>query len=561
MATQPSTSEPIEPSQQGTLPTEAKTGKAEWTPTKDFLLVMLALCTLMLAIAIDSTSLSVALPTVSENLNGTALQAFWSGTSFLLASSVLQPTVASLSDILGRKYMIYVSIVFFAAGSLVAALAHDFTILLLGRTIQGVGGGSLIALTEIVITDLVPLAHRGTWFSLISALWSLGTVTGPLIGAGFAQNVTWRWIFYINLPIIGLGAGFVAVFLRQARIPGSTARKLAGFDWLGSVLFTIGSTAFLFGITVGGTMYAWGAWQTIVSIIMGLVVIGVFGVWELHFAATPIINRKLFSNWSLINTYAQILFQSIILWSLLYFLVLYYQGVKLYSPVTSAVAVLPETLTVAPSAVVVGIIAGKTLRYRWALWGGWALTVLGAGLLYLLDVGTTVPQWIFLNLPIGLGEGMLFPAMSLSIQAASEPALNGQAAAFGSFMRTFGQSIGVAVSGVIFQNALRTRLAALPDFTAAAAEALSRDATALVNRIDVMAPGLERSELMQAFADGLKVLWLSLIGFAAVGMVLSATIRAYSLEQEHVTEQRLLTSGEAKSPPVSDEESGSTMEK
>lgn len=235
----------------------------------------------------------------------------------------------------------------------------------------------------------------------------------------------------------------------------------------------------------------------------------------------------------------QTVLHGIILWSLLYFLTLYYQGVKLYSPVTSAVAVLPETVTVAPAAMAVGIVASVTGRYRWSLWVGWVLTVLGAGIMWLLEPATTVPQWVFLNLPIGIGTGMLFPAITLSIQAACEPALNGQASAFFSFLRGLGQAIGVAISGVVFQNVFRTKLEVLPAF-AAVADEYSRDATIVIGVIKAMPEGEEKRDLIQAYADSLRIIWVSLLAFSALAMFLSFGTKGYSLNQEHVTEQGLV---------------------
>jgi MFS family permease len=179
-------------------------------------------------------------------------------------------------------------------------LAGNFTIVLVGRTIQGVGGGGIIALTEIVVTDLVPLAQRGQWFSLLSAMWSVGTVTGPLIGAGFAQNVTWRWIFYINLPILGAGLVFVFLFLHQAKVPGGIGEKLKRFDWVGSVLFTAATTAFLFGLSTGGVMHPWGSYQVLLPLLLGVVGILLFGYWEFKVAGVPIIDKKIFNNWDMI---------------------------------------------------------------------------------------------------------------------------------------------------------------------------------------------------------------------------------------------------------------------
>ncbi|KLU88153.1 hypothetical protein MAPG_07140 [Magnaporthiopsis poae ATCC 64411] len=485
--------------------------------------------------------LSVALPTISVALGGSALEAFWSGTSFLLASTVLQPTVAGLSNMFGRKNLIYGTLVLFLAGSLVAALAGDFTILIVGRTIQGVGGGGLIALTEVVITDLVPLHARGTWFSVLSAVWSVGTVSGPLIGAGFAQNVSWRWIFWINLPIIVLAGIFVVLFLNQAPIPGGIREKLVAFDWTGSAIFTVSSTAFLFGITTGGIMHPWSSWRVLVPVLVGAAGMAVFGVYEFTVAKQPIISRRIFNNWDMIVNYIMTVFHGAILWSIVFFLLLYYQAIKLYSPVVSAVAALPETLTIAPAGMVVGIVAALTGHYRWSIIIGWALTTLGCGLLWLLSPDTSVAQWIWLNIPVGIGTGMLFPAMALSIQAACEPELNGQAAAFFSFLRTFGQAIGVAVSGSIFQNAFRGRLAALPAY-AAVANDFSREATLIVEFIKIMPEGNNKRDLVVAYNEALRAIWMTSLAFAAFCFVLSVTIKGYTLDQDHVTDQGLVGS-------------------
>ncbi|TDZ40242.1 Efflux pump FUS6 [Colletotrichum spinosum] len=515
-------------------------GRVVFVVTREFLLAFSALCAIALAVAFDATTLSVALPTMSAALGGTALEAFWSGTSFLLASTVLQPTVAGLSEIFGRTNLVYVSAFFFAVGSIIGAVAGNFQVVIVGRTVQGVGGGGILALCEVVVTDLVPLANRGQWFSMLSVVWSVGTVTGPLIGAGFAQNVSWRWIFWINLPVIAIGIVFIFFFLKQKRIPGDVPGKLARFDWLGSLLFTAGSTSFLFGISTGGVMYDWKSFRPLLPLILGVVILAVFAFWELKFAKKPIVDKRIFSNWTMICNYIMTVFHGMILWSLLYFLTLYYQAAKSYSLVISAVAVLPETLTVAPAAMCVGLISGITGRYRWSLWSGWIITTLGAGLMCLLQPDTSIPAWIWLNIPIGLGTGMLFPAMALSIQAACEPALNAQAAAFYSFLRTFGQSLGVAISGVIFQNAFKEKMLAIPSL-AAHADEYSRDATLVVEIIKQMPKDSMRADLIGAYVDGLRAIWISLIAFSGFCMFLSASVKKYTLDQEHVTEQGLIT--------------------
>ncbi|KAL9942429.1 hypothetical protein D7B24_008037 [Verticillium nonalfalfae] len=527
-------------SEKSALQEEPPVEPVTFKPGRDFFLAFAALSILMLAVALDATSLGVALPIMSTELGGTALQAFWSGTSYLLASTVLQPSFASMSAIVGRKYVVYVSCLLFTVGSIVCAVAQNFTVLLIGRSIQGIGGGGIIALSEVIVTDLVPLAVRGQWLSILSAMWAIGTVAGPLMGAGFAQHATWRWIFWINLPLMAVGVLMIYFFLNQTELPGNLRTKLARFDWFGSFLFTAGSTILLFGISTGGVMYDWGSFRTLLPLILGILTLPVFAYWELHWAKEPVIDRGIFRNWTMIANYIMTVFHGMILWSLIYFLILYYQGVKFYSPIISALACLPESLTVAPAGIVVGVIAAITGHYRWSLWTGWALTTLGAGLLYLLNPDTPVRHWIPLNLPIGVGTGMLFPAMALSIQAACAPHLNAQAAAFFAFLRTFGQSVGVAVAGVIFQNAFADELAATTEF-AAVADQYADEATIVIGIINGMAPGPDRTVLVAAYADALKTIWLSLLAFAAFCLVLSASVKSYSLQQAHDPKQALVT--------------------
>jgi MFS family permease len=234
---------------------EHGSGSEEFNPGWRFYLAFLSLTTITLMVALDATSLSVALPIMAKVLKGSSLEAFWTGTSFLLTSTVFQPVLGSFSGIFGRKPIIYFSLILFGIGAIVAAVAHSFTVVLVGRAIQGIGGGGIITLTEIVVTDMVPLRLRGQWFSFISAAWSLGTVVGPLLGGGFAQNVSWRWIFWINLPFIGVGSVMIALFLSLNYKTSTFIDKIRRIDWIGTVLFVGSLTGFLIGLSWGGVEY------------------------------------------------------------------------------------------------------------------------------------------------------------------------------------------------------------------------------------------------------------------------------------------------------------------
>ncbi|KAJ8058131.1 hypothetical protein OCU04_012989 [Sclerotinia nivalis] len=188
--------------------------------------------------------------------------------------------------------------------------------------------------------------------------------------------------------------------------------------------------------------------------------------------------------------------------------------------------------------VIVGILVAKTGRYRWALWTGWTLATFGAGLLYLLTPSTSIVQWVFLNVPISIGTGMLFPAMALGNQAASRPQDAGHAAAFYAFDRVFGQAIGVAIGGVVFQNRIRENLLSYPLLRDMAME-YSKDATALVELIKDMKEGLEKSQLKEAYADSLKMVWIVMCALCGAALVSSLFVKGYSLEVEHKTLQGL----------------------
>ncbi|KAG9233168.1 major facilitator superfamily domain-containing protein [Amylocarpus encephaloides] len=552
------------------VPFNESASPTAFKPSRNFILAFASICVITIAAALDATSLSIALPIITEKLKGTAIQAFWSGTSFLLTSAVFQPVIAGLSHVFGRKEIILISSLFFAVGSIVAAVAKDFTYMLVGRSIQGIGGGGILTLGEILVTDLVPLAARGAWFGYLGAMWALGSVTGPLMGGAFAQNVTWRWIFWINLPFIGLGSVAIIFFLKIDKLPGNVVSKIKNFDWIGSVVFIASTVAFLIPVSWGGVMYAWDSWRVLFPLIMGVFGVIGFALWEWRLSkkafdaegipiggdmVEPIIRFSIFNNRTMVITYFQTILHGIILWSLLYFLPLYYEGVKGYTPIVSGVAMLPESGFVAPMAVAVGVACAITGRYRWAIWVGWVLTTLGSGLLLLLKPSSPILAWVLLNILVSIGTGMLFPAMGLGVQAAGRPRDAGHAAAFYSFTRVFGQSIGVAISGVAFQNQVKNKLMDYPDLAPFASQ-YSKDATALVTIIKMMPAGDMKTNLVTAYNDSLGSIWILMTALAAVGLISSLFVKGYSLNQELDTKQKF--NGDVK---IKDVEMGQVVEK
>jgi MFS family permease len=225
-----------------------------------------------------------------------------------------------------------------------------------------------------------------------------------------------------------------------------------------------------------------------------------------------------------------------ILWGILYYLPLYYEAVKEFSPILAGVALFPQTFTVAPASILAGFIIAISGRYRNLTWFGWAMTTLGMGLLVLLKVGTSTPAWIFLNLVSGVGTGVLFSAMAIAVQASASDEDTAHAVTMFAFFRAVGQTLGVAVGGVIFQNQMKKELLKYPLLADKASE-WSQDASGLVQIIKTMPAGLAKQQLKTAYVDSLKYIWIVLCVFAGVAFVVSLWTEALPLDRALNTEQ------------------------
>ena len=347
-------------------------------------------------------------------------------------------------------------------------------------------------------------------------------------GGGFAQNVTWRWIFWINLPFLGVGAILITAFLKLNVKHGSFLSKLKEVDWVGMTLFLASTTGFLIPITWGGVQYPWDSWRTLVPLIVCGVGMVAFVLHQEYIAKHPLIRTSIFKNLSAAILFLSTIVHGIILWAILYYMPLYYQAVKGMAPILTGVAMFPWTFTVAPASIATGIAIAVTGRYRWANRSGWALTTLGMGLLLLLKVHTTTVSWIFLQLVGGVGTGMLFAGMALAVQASAAAKDQAYAANMFSFFRAFGQTLGVAIGGVIFQNQMRKKMLTYP-LLADMASVYSRDAAGLVEIIKEMPTGAMKEQLKESYTDALRYIWIVMLVLSALAFAGSWFIKAYDM--------------------------------
>lgn len=372
-------------------------------------------------------------------------------------------------------------------------------------------------------------------------------VLGKLVSGEHASihaNYDQRWIFYINFPFIGLGGILVILFLNLKLAPSSLVEKLRRIDYFGTVLFVGSMSSFLIPLSWGGISYDWSSWHTLVPLCVGGVGLIVFGFYETYFATDPIVPPMIFKNRTAVASFIGSVLQGLVLWCALYYLPLYYEAVKEYSPIISGIALFPETFTVAPSGMVAGILITVTGSYRWAIWIGWAFSTVGLGLMCLIKVDTSMVGWIFLNIVPGIGLGILFPSLGYAVQASAEPENLAIAVAMFSFFRALGQAIGVAVGGVVFQNRMFTNISRYSAL-APMAEAYSKDAAGLVQVIKAMAEGADKANLKEAYTDSLRTVWIVCCGVSAVAMVISFLTEHYDLDRALETNQGLRDDAES----------------
>jgi MFS family permease len=259
---------------------------------------------------------------IAQKLHGNAVEAFWTGTSYLLASAVFQPVIASISALFGRQQLLIVALLFFTVGTyrsrnaceipltvaptgtIFCSAAPDFTILLAGRCIQGIGGGGIITLTQVIFCDIVPLRQRPKYFAIVLAAWSIGTIIGPVVGGLLVQHASWRWCFHILYPFCGIGF-LVAIFIvrLEAVVQLTVAQKLKRVDWMGAVLFIGSMTSFLVGISWGGVQHPWKSAATLTPIIVGLLGVAAFFAWQMYRKQHTLLPMPIFHSWSAIAAF------------------------------------------------------------------------------------------------------------------------------------------------------------------------------------------------------------------------------------------------------------------
>ncbi|MFN2629111.1 MAG: MDR family MFS transporter [Gaiellaceae bacterium] len=480
--------------------------------------VFMALMLGMFLAALDQTIVSTALPTIVGDLGGLS-HLSWVVTSYLLASTVSTPIYGKLGDMYGRKPVFLAAILIFLAGSMLAGLSQSLSELIGFRALQGVGAGGLMVGAQAIIADIVPPRDRGRYMGLIGSVFALASVAGPLLGGFLVDNLSWRWVFYVNMPVGALAVAIV-VFRLKLHTPPTRHR----IDYLGAGLLTGGVAALILLTTWGGNQYAWGS-ATIVGLgIAGVALLAAF-VWQERRAAEPIVPLTLFRS-SVFNVSSAMGFTiGMAMFGAIIFIPLFLQLVYGATATGSGLRMLPLMAGLLVASIASGRVISRIGRYRWFPIAGTA--VLAAGMYLLSRLGVATAPWLAsaYMLTVGVGIGLVMQVLVLVVQNDAQPKDIGVATSTATFFRSVGGSFGVAIFGAIFASSLARQLARLPP----RATARLGSGIHLNPEQAKHLPAAVHADFLQAFAHALHGVFLWGTAIAVIAFALSWLLKEVPL--------------------------------
>jgi EmrB/QacA subfamily drug resistance transporter len=496
----------------------ASAAGGQFLAPREVLIVLPGLLLAILLAMLDNLIVSTALPRIVGDLGGVA-HLSWVVTAYILASLVVTPFYGKLGDMYGRKKFFVVAIVIFLAGSALSGLSDSMAELIMFRALQGLGAGGLMVGAMATLGDIVAPRERGRYMSYMMVVMMLATIGGPLLGGFITENFSWRWIFYINIPV---GGAALVYIISTLHLPAK--RVSHKVDYLGGGLLALAAVSLVLLATWGGTEYRWGSGQIIGLALLAAAATAAFCVVELR-VAEPILPLHVFRNRNFSLTMGLTFLTGLAMFGALTFLPLYQQTVQGASPTVSGLMLTPMMLGVTVTSIVAGQVTTKTGRYKiFPILGG-AVMGLGMYLLTGLDVGTTRLESAVYYVVLGLGMGFLMQMVSLIAQNSVQQKDMGVASSARMFFQQIGGSLGVAAFGAVFARRLTESLASAAGTGAHVSASGGQLDPATVDRL----PAAIKHEVFYAIAHAVQGVFVWALPAAVLIFVLAWFIKEVPL--------------------------------
>jgi EmrB/QacA subfamily drug resistance transporter len=494
---------------------DADSGSALISPQRRnfvFLAIMLG----MLMAALDQTIVATALPTIVADLGDAGHQS-WVVTSYLLASTIITALAGRLGDLFGRKLVFQAAIVLFVVGSALCGVAQSMAMLVGARALQGLGGGAITVTATALIGEVIPLRDRGRYQGALGAVFGVTTVIGPLLGGYFTDHLSWRWAFYVNVPI-----SVVVFFVAAAAIPSLAARSKPVIDYTGILFVGLGATGLTLATSWGGTTYPWKSGIIIGLFVGSALALGLF-VWVESRVSAPILPTRLFGSPVFSVCCVLSFVVGFAMLGALTFLPTYMQFVDGVSATTSGLRTLPMVAGMLCTSMGSGVLVGRTGRYKIFPIAGTAVMALAFLLLSRMNPSTSaLLQSLYLFI-LGAGIGLCMQVLVLIVQNTSSFEDLGVATSGVTFFRTIGSSFGAAIFGSLFTNFLRARIG--PAIAASGASPAAANSPEALHRL----PHAAAAPIVAAYASSLTQVFLWAVPVAVVGFILALFLREVPL--------------------------------
>ncbi|KAH6885739.1 major facilitator superfamily domain-containing protein [Thelonectria olida] len=516
-----------------TLPSDQAQRKYEFSKDYRFWMIMLTLVFSTLLVSLESTVVITSLPTIVADID-IGSNYIWVTNIFFLTSACVQPLFGQLSDLFGRKRVLIFVFAAYTLGSGIAGGANGAAMLIAGRAVMGVGSGGLNVAADVIISDLVPLRYRGNYIAILLVVATIGFAIGPFVGGIIVERTTWRWVFYLNLPIGGIGIITAYFFLNlQWNRKESTMAKLRRIDYTGNAILIAASISILIALTWAGPVHPWSDARVLVPLLVGIAGLVGFVVFEAStIPVEPVMPIRLFPNRTSRIVYFNTFLNSLLIMWCYYFLPLYFQGVLLSTPSRSGVQMLPVALIAIPGAAISAILLSRYGKFKLLHVAGFFLLSAGGGLLALLKEDSPDAAWILIQFLPAIGSGFLLNTLLPAFQASAAEIDQAAATSTWSFVRTFGFTWGVAIAGTVF-NAYTKKYVHMLDSEAVRVHLSSGDAYASATREFVMQFEQPiRDQIAHVFMLALRKVYVISVAFGGLAFVMSILEKDVPLRQD-----------------------------
>lgn len=453
-------------------------------------------------------------------------------------STAVQPLYGQTANIFGRRLLINSAVILFMIGSAISGAATSMAMLITGRTVQGIGGGGCSMLIDMIICDLVPVRERGSVMGYIFGAATVCTALGPFIGGILAQKASWRWVFYINLPVAAAGLILLILFLHlEYDRQSSVMRKIKRVDFTGNAIFVAATTSLMIALTNAGTLHSWGSWHIILPLVLGIVGLGVFVLYELSpLCVEKTLSKELFSNRTSATAFLLTFLHTMFMYWEVYFMPVYFQAVKGSSPSRSGVQLLPTVINLMVWAGVGGGLMQAYGRYVYIHIAAFSFMTMGFGLLSMLSSSSSSGEWIVFQIIFAIGAGLPIGTLLPSAQAPLPEAFTASATGLWAVLRSFGTVWGITISAAIFNNRFAHLLIRISD--PAIRERLSRGRAYEYGTrtfLESLQPET-KVQVIENYQWSVKLAWQVGIGLAGLGLLTTFLQREVHLRTEIDTE-------------------------